>query len=299
MKKPVYTLQGKNNIEIFKDHAEIIIITKNSKTEYRVLIDLEDIDKVKDYSWCKSSDGSVYNAATRIHLRRLLLDYPVEKVTHKDGDKMNCKKSNLEFRTNQGDNEYLIFEDHAEIIVPGTDGNEYHALIDLEDIDKCKGYYWRFHESVGIRCKQTLLHRLLTNCEGKEVIHKNGHKLDNRKENLIALTHSEKTSFCKNKEEFLAEREQQNNKSYVSAPVIEAEPEKVERNYSNIKKISNGYLITLEFKDESYTEFFPTKEEAIEAYDNKVVDIYSDAALDSYHSLVEHFVESDPYGLYK
>jgi hypothetical protein len=242
MKKPVYTVQGKNTIEIFADyHAEIIIITKE-KQELRAIIDAEDVDKVKDYSWCKSSDGSVYNAATRIHLRRLLLDNPEEKVTHKDGNKMNCRKSNLEFKTNQGDNEYLIFEDHAEIIVPGTDGNEHHALIDLEDIDKCKGYYWRFHESVGIRCKKTLLHRLLTNCEGKEVIHKNGNKLDNRKENLIVLTHSEKTSFCKNKEAFLAEREQQKNKSYVSAPVVETNSLQC----TGVVKVVNGFLVILD-----------------------------------------------------
>lgn len=302
MKKPVSTirLEGKNTIEIFADyHAEIIMITKSSKTEYRVMIDAEDVDKVKDYNWCRHNDGSIWCTELQAYLRRFLLDYPEGSISHKDGDKMNCRKSNLEIRRTCKTNDYLMFEDHAEIIAADKTGKEHHVLIDLEDVDMCKEVNWTVNNT-GVCGKKKLLHRVLMGePEGDFVIHKNGEKLDNRKENLIVLTRSEKEFFYKDKETFLAKREQQNNKSYGSAPVVEAEPEKVERNYSNITKISNGYLITLEFGDESYTEFFPTKEEAIEAYDNKVVDIYSDAALDSYYSLVDHFVESDPYGLYK
>mgnify|MGYP003295586987 CR=1 FL=1 len=169
----------KNDIEIFADHAEIIMITKK-KQEHRVLIDLEDIDKVKDYSWCKSSDGSVYNAATNIHLRRLLLDFPEEKVTHKDGNKMNCRKSNLELKTNQGDNEYLIFEDHAEIIVPDTNGIEHNVLIDLEDIDKVKDFKWLYKTGEGSIWSSeagTYLRRIIMNCSEEEyLLHKNRQK---------------------------------------------------------------------------------------------------------------------------
>ena len=67
------------------------------------------------------------------------------------------------------------------------------SIIDLDDVEKCKKYKWGLSNGyVASRwCKAqkkavaTILHRYIMECPiGKEVDHKNGNKLDNRKSNL-------------------------------------------------------------------------------------------------------------------
>lgn len=254
MKKPVYTLQGKNTIDIFEDHAEIIITYKKTQ-EFRVLIDNEDIDKVKDFKWLyKTGEGSIWSNEARTYLRRIVMNCSEEEyLLHKNDNKLDCRKSNLQITkqyvtsvpsSDWKENEYLIFEDHAEIII-ANDKNEWKVLIDLEDVEKCKEYFWRINSAGVYGGHNIYLHRIITDNppKGKEAIYKdNNNKLDNRKENLMVLTRKEKNEFYKDKEAFLAKREQQNNKSYVSAPVIEANSLQC----TGVVKVINGFLVILD-----------------------------------------------------
>jgi len=100
-------------------------------------------------------------------------------------------------------NEYIIYDDYAEIILKNKDCKEVgRAIIDIDDVDKCKEYKWHIRKSnnaqyviasiKGSQNKKIHLHRLIMNYDGKlDIDHINMNGLDNRKKNLRIVTHSE------------------------------------------------------------------------------------------------------------
>lgn len=95
----------------------------------------------------------------------------------------------------QKKNEYILHDNYAEIIIKSKKYGEHKALIDLDDVEKCKKYNWclkydktlknfYLHNSKGLT-----LHRFITDCPKNKVIdHLNHNTLDNRKENLRICT---------------------------------------------------------------------------------------------------------------
>lgn len=103
-----------------------------------------------------------------------------------------------ECRFSRGDkNEYVILTDYAEIILYNKELKEKaRAIIDIEDVDKCKDYKWSIRTDgyVSTRTNGTALklHRfLLSTQKGMHVDHINRNKLDNRKYNLKECSQSE------------------------------------------------------------------------------------------------------------
>lgn len=91
-----------NHIEILEDHAEIFLIDKNNEICAKALIDLDDVDKVKNIKWHRSDlQRSTYYCISnnsewrRIH--RLIMgvtdkDIVVDHINHNGLDN---RKSNL------------------------------------------------------------------------------------------------------------------------------------------------------------------------------------------------------------
>lgn len=91
-------------ISVYEDYAEIVI---NSEThgEFKVKVDLDDVDKCKNYRWCvnkyksnKYDYGKYYIISSNhsLLLHRFIMN--AEKgmvVDHIDGDTMNNRKYNL------------------------------------------------------------------------------------------------------------------------------------------------------------------------------------------------------------
>lgn len=88
-----------NEIVLYDNYAEIVLYNNNCEEIARALIDIEDIDKVKDCKWCLSH-GYVYDGKIRLH--RLIMDCPEDMVVdHINHNPLDNRKSNLRVCTQQ------------------------------------------------------------------------------------------------------------------------------------------------------------------------------------------------------
>lgn len=119
-----------------------------------------------------------------------------------------CKFCESEFRKGKltrepKKNEIILLDNYAVINIKNNKLGLVKCLIDKEDVDIVKDYFWNVridprHPECSIYVeshknkKRTHLHRLITNCpDGKVVDHINGDGLDNRKNNLRIVTQKE------------------------------------------------------------------------------------------------------------
>ena len=83
-----------NEIIVYDGYAEIILYDKNQKEKTRVLIDEDDIDKIKNIKWCY--DRYVRNTTLKISLHRLIMGCDEKSVVdHINGNTLDNRKYNL------------------------------------------------------------------------------------------------------------------------------------------------------------------------------------------------------------
>lgn len=120
-----------NHIEKFEDHAEIYLINIKNEVVGKALIDLEDIDKVKDFKWCMHSErNGTYTYVTTSNknckytkLHRLIMNASKnEVVDHINRNQLDNRKCNLRLCSNQE--------------------NLQNCNISKNNTSKCKGVYW-------------------------------------------------------------------------------------------------------------------------------------------------------------
>lgn len=89
----------KNKIIIHDNYAEIVLLNKDGEECGRALIDLEDVDKVKDIKWYLSH-GYAKNSNSNLLIHRLVMDCPDDKVVdHINHNTLDNRKSNLRICT--------------------------------------------------------------------------------------------------------------------------------------------------------------------------------------------------------
>jgi hypothetical protein len=103
------------------------------------------------------------------------------------------KKHGTIFKSYRDQNDFVVYDDYAEIILRNRDANEVaRGKIDIEDIEKIKKYKWSYDATNGyvVNSKYRIrLNRYLMNCPDDLVVdHINHDKLDNRKNNLRICT---------------------------------------------------------------------------------------------------------------
>lgn len=83
-----------NEIIEYEDYAEIVLYDKKCNEIDRALIDLEDVDKVKDYKWGLTK-GYVLNKSIK-ELHRFIMDCPDDMIVdHINHNRLDNRKSNL------------------------------------------------------------------------------------------------------------------------------------------------------------------------------------------------------------
>jgi hypothetical protein len=70
-----------------------------SNTQLVALVDDDDYDKIKGYTWRLNGDGYVITGDGTIALHRLIVNNNM--TDHKDNDKLNCQKYNLRSTTHR------------------------------------------------------------------------------------------------------------------------------------------------------------------------------------------------------
>jgi hypothetical protein len=101
------------------------------------------------------------------------------------------------------ENEYLMFENYAEILINSKKFGKFNIKIDLKNVNKCRKIRWSIDKFYNKEWKQEpiyyainsrfgLLHRFIVNCpKDYETDHIDMNTLDCREDNLRIVTHSQ------------------------------------------------------------------------------------------------------------
>lgn len=101
------TVNDKNNIEIIDNIAYIDLYNRNNEVIAKAIIDVEDIDKIKNHKWkARNNRNTNYycdsNSAGQLHRFILNLNKDnLEIVDHINGNTLDNRKENLRLCTNQ------------------------------------------------------------------------------------------------------------------------------------------------------------------------------------------------------
>jgi hypothetical protein len=95
-----FTKFDSNPIIIKENYAEIIIFNNKHQEKGRALIDIDDVDLVKNYKWCIGVSGYVINRKIG-SLHRLVLKNQSREIKpdHINRNKLDCRKFNLRMIT--------------------------------------------------------------------------------------------------------------------------------------------------------------------------------------------------------
>ena len=148
MKGLVY-IMSKNQIILYDDYAEVVLENKYKVEVGRAIIDLDDLNKVKNYRWHMTHKGYIVTKLNNkdIRLHRYIMDCPNGMVVdHINGCKYDNRKTNLRVCTqtenNRNRNKY---KKNASSIYKGVfydkKKGKWRALIQINKKSKHIGYY--------------------------------------------------------------------------------------------------------------------------------------------------------------
>lgn len=155
-----------NHIEILEDHAEIYLIDMNNEVCSKTLIDLDDVDKVKDIKWHRSdlqrnTYYCVSNNKTWRKLHRLIMNVtdPNIFIDHINHNGLDNRKSNLRICTNQENTRNCVTPKNNKSGYKGIywakDKNKWTVQITLNNKTKYIGRYEKLEDAITARKEAT------------------------------------------------------------------------------------------------------------------------------------------------
>lgn len=150
-----------NKYIIYETHAEIVLYDKQGNEKCRVLIDNEDIQMLKEYTWYLHKNGYIISntgSKNGIKIHRLIMNAPEDKVVdHISHNKLDNRKSNLRICTQS---ENTMNKSKHKNNTSGVTGvgwykkyNKWRARIDVNKKSILLGYFDTYEEAVESRRK--------------------------------------------------------------------------------------------------------------------------------------------------
>ena len=165
MKKYGHTLRtiyDPNEIVEYDDYAEVILYDNGCKEIARAIIDLDDIDKVKNHKWCLHGKGYVSsNSAGFLH--RFIMNPPEGMaVDHINHNTLDNRKENLRICTLQQNNWNMNVRENN---TSGHTGvcfdsrrNKWFAQIFVNGKHNFLGYYENKQDAINTRKQAEILY---------------------------------------------------------------------------------------------------------------------------------------------
>ena len=153
-----------NEIIEYEDYAEVVLYNKQCEEVARALIDLEDVERVKNYKWgLISSTGYVSNSTNVSLLHRFIMNCPDDMVVdHINHNKLDNRKENLRICTQQQNNMNKKMKSNNTSGVVGVSWDKTHskwiAHIGLNGKLINLGYYSTKKEAIKARQEAEIEH---------------------------------------------------------------------------------------------------------------------------------------------
>jgi hypothetical protein len=311
MSKYITTINERSTINIYDDHAELIL------SQGRIVLidnDSNTIDFVKSRSWTVTNDGAVISNTSKSYsyiglARHIINAQEGQYVRFRNGNKLDCRINNLETSTSGCNNnkdtleyEYEIEYDSsnksAKVKVMGS-ANCTETVITVDehiakDIESGKIHpYARIdRKAIRISLKDEIdysnLGRYILGLEkgnSKCVHHIDDDRTNLLISNLIALEPSEYTEFKKNRENYM--------KKVKEEQVIST------MNPKGVIDIGKGFFIASIYNEKIEAPenlgIFNSKEEANLAYEKRAREICEELIKDEYESLIANLMAEKFY----
>ena len=139
------TIYDCNEFVKHETYAEMIIFDKNGNEKNRTLIDLEDIERIKEYKWCESHNYIICRELN-VRLHRFIMNCPEELVVdHINHNPLDNRKENLRICTSQQNNMNRSIQSNNTSDTVGVswrkDRNKWRAYITLNGKQKTLGLF--------------------------------------------------------------------------------------------------------------------------------------------------------------
>ncbi len=274
----VRVTQNENIIENEGDHSVLVITRRNNK--FRVLIDTEDVEKVRKYHWYITGNDNLSIQCKKdskgfsISIRKVITGLGAEKrIIVKDGNPLNLRKNNLfviggEFKTIESSceenvkikNVFRSVGENFTVLEASYLGKILEYLIDKEDVERVRMHHWHVYTDMTNPQLQTVLpdgkaislKNFLLNKPGVRIGFTNGDIFDLSKENLFIVNEQptlKVTEICRDSQ----------GKAHYREKVINPEGEVLSKKEIEVPKDVSSPMLSLDDERERKDKIRETK----------------------------------------
>lgn len=155
-----YNQNDKNEIRTYEDYAILVLKNKYGEIVGESIVDIDDVDIISQYKWSLGNHGYVTSGAgkNQILLHRLLSHAPDDVyVDHINRNKLDNRKSNYRFCTNQENNRNKGLYSHNTSGITGVtwnkERNKWQAQIVVNNQNINLGRFLSFGDAVKARLR--------------------------------------------------------------------------------------------------------------------------------------------------
>lgn len=150
------TQKSLNEIIVYDDYAKVLLYDKNCNVIESFLIDIEDIDSVKNVKWSLKNDNYYVRNGNVGYIHRYIMNCPDNMVVdHINGNKLDNRKSNLRICTVKQNNYNHKIYKTSKTGYPGvgwhTKSGKWRARIQVDGKEIYLGIYENIEDAINAR----------------------------------------------------------------------------------------------------------------------------------------------------